>query len=212
MKRLIAAIIITLIANLSFANNSVDFNYLNYKDFRFQVTAPGSYALNTECTFNDLAWDKEKKSYKMSIEKYAEKGTDIVEVNGNTIKRNSYSSTNENIKKFSESVTTFTAENSYVKKGKIKIIYPDKVVDREVETHGTFANGNVTVTRYVVNGEVQSIVPATALEVRLDKEGKEIYEADSFESPTLTQEMEDSAYSIVFIKSESVCVTKTEKL
>lgn len=211
MKSLITLALLVFYSTASFAAFT-DLDFLNYRDFNLKTTETGTYTWVSNCTHNDLFWEKSTQSYKKRIEDFSEKGIDTVEVKGNEIKTNSQSFSSDNTRYFYETTTTFNSENSFVRTNKTRTIFDDKTeINKEYISEGTYENGKVQISRYLIDGEESPLSKATSIIVWLDKEGMEIYEVTAFESSRVKAEMEDSRYTTVFLKTERVCKTKSTK-
>lgn len=200
-----------LLSSSSFAETAT-FDYQNHKDLVLKLSEPGFYSWTSNCTYNDLYWNKETKSYQMKIESSLEEGMDLVEVKGNIVRVVSHSKNSDGTKFHLESETTLLSENDYIKTKKMKTILADNTeIERVTVIEATYKKGKYIISRLLVNGEEKPISKATSYDVWLDKEGIESYSGTKFESSKVDEEMEDQNYVEVMIKSESVCKNKIIK-
>jgi hypothetical protein len=198
MKKLLVFLSASLFSATAIsAEVSVD--YPNYKELNMKLYGPGSYSYITTCDTNDLSWDKSTNSYKRVIESTTERGFDIVQIIGDTIKTVS-SGSSEHEKNFYESLTTFTSENTFTRTSKGRTILEDgSEYSYDIYTEGTYKNGKVVLSRHVVDG-VEKPIKTAGFSVWLDKDGLETYDTSSYIPSEIEAQMADPNYTIVNLK------------
>ena len=178
MKTVLVASLL-LASSITFAND-IEIEYTSYKDLMMRPIDEGSYTWTSQCKYNDIFWNKEKKNYKRVVTSDTAKGTDIVEINGDSIRTITHSVDSTNVKMFMESNLTFTGENTYTKTTKRKFLFEDGSTSSSTTyIEAEHKNGKFVVSKYVVNGEEKQISSGVSTSVWLDKNGYETIDSYS---------------------------------
>lgn len=195
-----------LIASSIATANTIDVEYASYKDLMVRNSDAGSYSWTSQCKNNDLFWDKEKKSYKRTIESDSSKGTDIVEVDGDTVRTITHSVDSYNTRMFMDTTLTFTGDNTYTKTTKRRFVFAEGGTQSTVtESEGEYKDGKFIINKLLVNGEVKPINKGVSTTVWLDKDGLESIEAFRYEYTDIEEKMSNPNIREVRLRSESSC-------
>lgn len=204
MKLMLATTL--LIASTIASANTIDIEYASYKDLMVRSSDAGSYSWTSQCKNNDLYWDKEKKTYKRKIESDSSKGTDIVEVDGDTVRTITTSVDSYNTRMFMDTLLTFTGDNTYTKTTKRRYVFPEGVTQSTItESEGEYKDGKFIISKLLVNGEVKPINKGVSTSVWLDKDGLESIDAFRYEYTDIEEKMNNPNIQEVLLRSESSC-------
>ncbi len=204
MKLMLATTL--LIASTITSANTIDVEFASYKDLMVRSSDAGSYSWTSQCKNNDLYWDKEKKSYKRTIGSDSAKGTDIIEVDGNTVRTITHSVDSNNTRMFMDTTLTFTGENTYTKTTKRRFVFPEGDSQTSIsESEGEYKDGKFITSKLLVNGEAKPINKGVSTTVWLDKDGLESIDAFRYEYTDIEEKMNNPNLREVLLRSESSC-------